>query len=127
MTTPPMPRLSIVIVTYNSAGQIDACLRSLVEHPPSIDHEIVVVDNASTDETVAMLDRTAGARIICNGENRNFLLAVNQAAREARGEYILLLNNDTQLMSGSLCSALNTIRSAPDIGAVGGRLGVSGT
>ena len=69
-----------------------------------------------------MLGRIAAARIIRNSENHNFLLAVNQAAREARGEYILLLNNDTELISGSLLAALNTIRGAPDIGAVGGRL-----
>ena len=84
--------------------------------------EIIIVDNNSHDETSLLLDRLRGARIIRNAENRNFLLAVNQAAKEARGEYLLLLNNDAQVLPGTLRSALNTIRSAPDIGAVGGRL-----
>src|SRR5262249_49150232 len=59
---------------------------------------------------------------IRNSENRNFLLAVNQAALEARGRYLLLLNNDAQLLPGSLRAALDTIESEPGIGAVGGRL-----
>ena len=51
--TLPMPRLSIIIVTYNSRAQIDACLESLLRKPASTDHEIVLVDNASTDGTAA--------------------------------------------------------------------------
>jgi glycosyltransferase involved in cell wall biosynthesis len=49
----PLPRLSIIIVTYNSRGDIDRCLESLVDYPAAVDHEIVVVDNASTDGTAA--------------------------------------------------------------------------
>ena len=49
----------------------------------------------------------SGARIIRNDENLNFLLAVNQAAAEARGEYLLLLNNDAQVLPGTLRSALH--------------------
>ena len=115
------PQISIVVVLYNRAELTLHCLRSIVEQGfESL--EIIIIDNASTDETPQMLDRLQGARIIHNNENRHFLLAVNQAAREARGEYILILNSDTQLMPGALASALNTIRAAPDIGAVGGRL-----
>src|SRR5262249_1916395 len=52
----------------------------------------------------------------------HFLLAVNQAAREARGEYLLLLNNDAQLLPGSLAAAIATLESGVDIGAVGARI-----
>src|SRR5207302_8505522 len=97
------------------------CLRSIADH--GFERlEVLIVDNASTDETREMLNRIEGARLIFNDDNYNFLLGVNQAAREARGEYLLLLNNDAQLLPGTLCSAINTIRKGPNIGAVGGRL-----
>src|SRR5215471_309688 len=115
------PEVSAILVLFNRAELTLACLRSILENH-SERMEIIIVDNASQDETPLLLDRLRGARIIRNKENKNFLLAVNQAAREARGEYLLLLNNDAQLLPGTLESALNTIRSAPDIGAVGGRL-----
>jgi GT2 family glycosyltransferase/glycosyltransferase involved in cell wall biosynthesis len=98
-----------------------ACLRSLAEnHSERL--EIIIVDNNSQDETSLLLDRLRGPRIIRNPENRNFLLAVNQGARDASGEYLLMLNNDAQVLPGTLRSTLNTIRRAPDIGGVGGRL-----
>ena len=120
---PPIknPKISIILVLYNRAELTFQCLRSIAEEGFR-DLEIIIIDNASTDETLQLLDRVEGARVIRNGENLNFLLAVNQAAREARGEYLLLLNNDTQLLLGTLRSAVSTIQSAPDIGAVGGRL-----
>jgi GT2 family glycosyltransferase len=115
------PQISIILVLYNRAELTLQCLRSVAEQGFQ-DLEIIIVDNASTDETRQLLNRLDGVRIIQNNENRNFLLAVNQAAREAHGEYLLLLNNDTQLLPGSLQSAITTIQSARDIGAVGGRL-----
>ncbi len=115
------PIISIILVLYNRAELTLQCLRSIADQGFS-DLEVVIVDNASTDETPQLLHLVDGARIIRNAENRNFVLAVNQAAVEARGEYILLLNNDTQLLTGTLHSAMRTIQSSPDIGAAGGRL-----
>jgi GT2 family glycosyltransferase len=115
------PKISVVLVLFNRAELTLACLRSLAENN-SERMEIIIVDNNSQDETPLLLDRLRGARIIRNPENRNFLLAVNQAAKEARGDYLLLLNNDAQVLPGTLRSSLDTIRSSPDIGAVGGRL-----
>jgi GT2 family glycosyltransferase len=115
------PEISVILVLFNRAELTFACLRSLAENY-SEPMEIIIVDNASADETVLLLDRLHGARIIRNTENLNFVLGVNQAAGKARGEHLLLLNNDAQVLPGTLQSALRTIRSAPDIGAVGGRL-----
>ncbi len=115
------PEISVILVLFNRAELTLACLRSLAENS-SERLDIVVVDNASSDETPLLLNQLAGARIIRNSENRNFLLAVNQAAREARGNYLLLLNNDAQILPGTLQSAMRTLQSSPDIGAVGGRL-----
>ncbi len=115
------PAISVILVLFNRAELTLACLRSLLENTPDT-IEIIIVDNASSDLTPRLLDRIRGARIIRNSENRNFLLAVNQAACEARGRYLLLLNNDAQLLPGSLHAALETLQSSPDIGAVGGRI-----
>ena len=115
------PEISVILVLFNRAELTFACLRSLAENY-SERLEIIIVDNASSDDTSLLLDRLQGPRIIRNAENQNFVLGVNQAAREARGEYLLLLNNDAQVLPGTLPSTLRTIRSSPDIGAVGGRL-----
>ena len=121
LPTSANPELSIIVVLFNRAELTFACLRSLAENY-SERMEVIIVDNNSRDETPLLLDRLIGARIIRNSENLNFLLAVNQAAAEARGEYLLLLNNDAQVMPGTLRAALNAISGAKDIGAVGGRL-----
>jgi GT2 family glycosyltransferase/glycosyltransferase involved in cell wall biosynthesis len=115
------PEISVILVLFNRVELTFACLRSLAEnHSERL--EIIIVDNASEDQTGLLLDRLSAVRIIRNSENRNFLLAVNQAAKEASGEYLLLLNNDAQVLPGTLQSARRTIGSAPGIGAVGGRL-----
>jgi GT2 family glycosyltransferase len=115
------PDISVIVVVFNRAELTFACLRSLVEnHHDRI--EVIIVDNASQDDTPLLIERLRGAHIIRNTENRNFLLAVNQAAKEAHGEHLLLLNNDAQVLPGTLEQALRTMRSAADIGAVGGRL-----
>ena len=115
------PEVSIILVLYNRAELTFGCLLSIAENS-SERCEVIIVDNASSDETGPLLHRLKGARILHNEENRHFLMAVNQAAQQAKGEYLLILNNDSQLLPGTLQSALRTIRSSNDIGAVGARL-----
>ncbi len=115
------PDLSVVLVLFNRAELTLACLRSLSEDYRQ--HlEIIIVDNASTDETSRLLDRLEGAKIIRNASNENFLFAANQAGAKARGRYLLFLNNDTEVFPGTITSALHTIEGSSDIGAVGGKL-----
>ncbi len=118
------PAVSIILVLYNQAELTFGCLTSIVETlsgaGPGI--EVLVVDNGSTDLTGALLERVDGVTVIRNESNLHFLKAVNLAARSARGRTLLLLNNDAQLQPGALASALRTLDSAPDIGAVGGRI-----
>ena len=115
------PDLSVILVLFNRAELTLACLRSLCENDqPSF--EVIIVDNASTDQTPLLLKRTSGVHTIHNTRNIHFLLAVNQAAKKARGRYLLILNNDTQVLPGSIASALHTINDSDDIGAVGGKI-----
>ena len=71
--------------------------------------EVIILDNGSTDLTAALLARLRGAKVIRNSENMHYLRGVNRAAREAGGDYLLLLNNDAQLFPGTLDAAVATI------------------
>jgi O-antigen biosynthesis protein len=115
------PLISIVLVLYNSAELTLEHLRSLqLAVVPRC--EIVIVDNASTDETHSLLSRVSGVKKIFNESNVNYLRAVNQGAAVAGGRYILLLNNDTRLQRDAIRNALSVLISDPSIGAVGGKL-----
>jgi GT2 family glycosyltransferase len=121
---PTAPDVSILLVLYNQADLTFACLGSILETlaAGSLSFEVVIVDNHSTDLTQALLDRIEGARILRNAVNLHFLKAVNQGSKIVQGRAILLLNNDAQLLPGAVASALRTLDSSPDIGAVGGRI-----
>ncbi len=118
------PDVSIVLVLYNQAELTFGCLASINETLAGgdIGIEVVIVDNWSTDRTDELLRRIEGGTILRNQANLHFLKAVNQAVKIATGRTILLLNNDAQLLPGAVASALRTLDSAPDIGAVGGRI-----
>ncbi len=115
------PKASIILVLYNRAEVTYLCLLSIVE-TVDLPIEIIIVDNASTDDTQDLLARIEGARIIRNDENVGFVKAVNQVLRESTGEHVLLLNNDTQLFPEALAAAVHTLESHVKIGAVGGRI-----
>lgn len=123
LKVPQFPRVdvSILLVLHNRAELTLACLNSILASQ-DVSYEIVVVDNASTDRSHQLLDRIEGARILRNETNVGFGAAVNQAALEARGEYVLLLNNDTQLLGNSLEAAVRHISADPGVGAVGAKI-----
>lgn len=116
----PAPVVSVILALFNRAELTLRCLRSIAEQRVPL--EVVAVDNASTDLTSLLLARAPGARVIRSAANDGFLLAVNRAARRCRGRHLLLLNNDAELLPGSLESGLQTLESDAAVGAVGGRL-----
>ncbi len=118
---PDPVRVSIVVVLFNQAALSLRCFRSILAHAGD-QAELVVIDNASTDRTGDLLERVDGIERVVNSENLGFVHAVNQAASRARGELLLLLNNDAELGPGSLEAAIAALQSAEDIGAVGGRI-----
>src|SRR5207244_551221 len=93
------PRTSIILVTYNNLVFTKIALHALLAH--TSDCEIIVVDNASTDATREYL-QSLPIRVILNDENRGFPAANNQGLSIARGETIVLLNNDTIVPRGWL-------------------------
>ena len=118
------PEVSILLVLYNQAELTFGCLTSIADCLGATDLrvEIIILDNGSSDATAELLLRTDGATVIRSTENLHFLRGVNRAARQASGRHLLLLNNDAQLLPGSLEAALAALESSADIGAVGGRI-----
>jgi len=110
-----MRQVGIVIVTYNSASEIGACLDAAM----STGAEVIVVDNASTDGTLEVV-RQRGARLVANPINRGFAAAANQGIHLVTADYILLLNPDA-VLKGSL-EPLRAACAVPGAGAAGGKL-----
>ena len=116
-----MTGVAIVIVSFNARTDLQACLASLADHRPATPHEIVVVDNASTDGSVAAA-RAAGARVISLDENVGFAAANNVGIRATESELILLLNSDTIVPAGAIDALVERLRQIPDAGIAGPRL-----
>jgi len=114
-------KVSIILVLYNKVEYTYQCLESIKAHA-DIPYEVVIIDNASDDKTKFLLERTKNSKVVINKNNLGFLKACNQAVQMAEGEYILFLNNDTQLIPGVFSALVRTIEQNEAIGAVGGRL-----
>ena len=98
------PEVSIIIVTWNGRRYLDACLRA-VEAQQGASAEVILVDNASTDGTAEFVrTRFPRVRVIALIENLGFAGGNNVGAREAHGDYVAFLNNDTVADSGWLCA-----------------------
>ena len=122
--TTKQARVSIIIPTFNHLPLTQQCLEAIRRHTP-VAHEIVIVDNASTDGTVEYLRQaqaTGQLRLICNSENSGFSHACNQGARVAQSDLVLFLNNDTVPQPGWLEPLIDLIAADPSIGAVGSKL-----
>ena len=118
-----MPRLAIVIVTYNSVDQIGACLASLSANPPTVDHETLIVDNASRDGTTDLVRRTwPDVRLVEAGGNLGFAAANNLGIRRTSGEFVLLLNPDTVVPAGAVDALVARLETRLDAAVVGPRL-----
>lgn len=115
------PLVSVVIPVFNQWALTRDCLASLVLHAPLDRIEVIVADDASTDETPSQLDGIANLVVVRNPSNLGFTRTANRGAAAARGEFVLFLNNDTRVMPGWLEGLLAAMRDEA-IGAVGSRL-----
>jgi GT2 family glycosyltransferase len=112
--------LSIIIVNWNTRQLLEACLASIQHNPPDFSFETWVVDNASQDDSVAMVQaQFPEVHLITNAENVGFARANNQALRQAGGEYLLLLNSDTEVHPGALQTLVDALQASPQAGAAG--------
>ena len=114
---------SIVLPVFNSIGYTIACVLSLFEHGANSRFEIIVADDASSDETAAVFGAIGGVvRCVTQVANQGFNGNCNRAAREARGRYVAFLNNDTFVLEGWLDELLAPFERFSGIGLTGSKL-----
>jgi N-acetylglucosaminyl-diphospho-decaprenol L-rhamnosyltransferase len=114
--------VSIIIVSFNARADLERCLESLRAAPPATSHEILVVDNGSTDGSGDAARRGAGVRVIDAGSNLGFARANNVGIRDSSGENFLLLNSDTVVPAGAIDQLMAELARHPDVAVVGPRL-----
>ena len=118
-----MARLSVVIVSFNSAGTLPACLRALRDHGPMPPHDVVVVDNASQDDTAAMLVRDwPSVTLLRQDANLGFAAANNRGIRATRGDRLLLLNPDAAVTAHAVEGLMTALDGDPTVGIAGPRI-----
>jgi GT2 family glycosyltransferase len=119
MSGPSVTKLSILIVSYNTREMTRACLQSL---PQSDDYQVIVLDNASSDGSAdAIAAHSSRPQLIASTENVGFARANNLAAKEARGEFLLLLNPDTVVLPGAIEELVAFAERTPEARLWGGR------
>lgn len=117
------PKVSIVIVSWNTCGLLQKCLESVYNHPADELAEVFVVDNASSDGSPQMVARDfPQAHLIASQENLGFAGGNNLAIPLCLGDYILLLNPDTEVQPGAVQALARLLDERAELGAVGARL-----
>ncbi len=117
------PAISVVIVNYNGAALLQRCLASLTDHPPVHSSEVIVYDNASTDDSVVMMRASfPQIRVIAGAENLGLCRAFNRGAAAARGDLVLSLDSDTEVTAGAIDDMADWLDANPGTGACGSTL-----
>jgi GT2 family glycosyltransferase len=117
MNRPAAPVCSVCIANYNGAALLADCLESVLAQQGNLSIEIIVHDDASTDDSLSLLrDRYPQVEVLASAQNVGFCIGNNRMAAHARGEYILLLNNDAALYPDALTTLLEAARAQPQPG-----------
>lgn len=116
------PDVSVCVVAWNAAGHLAACLDALPAAFRTRSHEVLVVDNGSTDDTATVLRERPHAVVLRNPGNLGITPARNQALDRARGRVILMLDADTIPLPGSVDRLVGYLDEHPEVGVVGARL-----
>jgi GT2 family glycosyltransferase/glycosyltransferase involved in cell wall biosynthesis len=116
------PQVSILIPIFNQGEATLACLKSILKNTVALNYEVIVVDDNSSAQTARCLEQVKGLRVLTNKSNLGFLHSCNEAAAVALGEYLLFLNNDTEVTQGWLVALLRIFERRMDAGLVGAKL-----
>ncbi|XHX79356.1 MAG: glycosyltransferase family 2 protein [Stenomitos frigidus ULC029] len=114
---------SIILVNYNGAEVVLDCLRSLLQFLHPVPHEVIVVDNASTDGSATLISENfPTVQLLKQVENRGFGAGNNVGAKQAKGEFLFFLNTDTLLTSNVLPPLVRLMKERPEVGIIGTKL-----
>jgi len=115
--------VTIIIVNWNTKDLLHNCLKSIDEQAGAIEYEVIVIDNASTDGSAAMVrSQFPNARVISNDTNRGFAAANNQGMAIAQGRYVLLLNSDTIVLNNAIEKTVDFADTTHDTAVIGCRV-----
>lgn len=120
--TSAMPVVSVIIPVHGKLDWTLTCLRSIAHHGAEAPFEVIVVDDASPDETFDVLSGIPGVRVLRNTQNLGFVGSCNAGAKAAKSPLLFFLNNDTQVLPGWLDTLLQTYHDERHAGIVGSRL-----
>jgi GT2 family glycosyltransferase len=117
-------RVSVVIVSWNTADLLQRCLESVRDHlPRRVGHEVIVVDNGSEDGSAELVrQQWPSVKLLVNESNEGYQRANNRGMSVARGDYLLLLNADAMLTEGCIATLMRPLDNDPRVGIVGPRL-----
>ena len=116
------PQVSIVIPVYNEFDYTYNCIKSIIKNSGDVTYEVIVANDCSTDLTTEIESIIKHVRVITTKKNVRFLLNCNNAAKHAKGQYILFLNNDTQVQENWLAPLVELIERDEKNGMVGSKL-----
>ena len=122
LVTSAQPVVSVIVPVYGQSGYTLRCLASIAANPPAIPIEIIVVNDCSPDNSADLLQAIVGIRLLSNSVNQGFIRSCNLGAKEASGQYLYFLNNDTEVTPGWLDEMVRTFDLFPGTGLVGSKL-----
>jgi GT2 family glycosyltransferase/glycosyltransferase involved in cell wall biosynthesis len=114
--------VSIIIPVYNQIRYTLNCLYKLDNHDQNIKKEIIIINDKSTDNTLDYLAKIENIVLLNNEENLGFLRNINKGIKNAKGKYIYILNNDTEVQQNYLSSLLEIFKTKKNVGAVGSKM-----
>ena len=116
------PKVSILVPIYNELRYTAECVGSIIASQPKADYQVIIADDASTDPTVKELRKIKNIRLLTQPANVGFLANCNAAYRACESDYVLLLNNDAQLMPNALDELVAVLDTHRDVAAVGPKI-----
>jgi len=117
-----MPEASVILPVFNNFLYTFNCIKSLLENTDDVEYEVIVIDDASTDNTRDVLKDIPNIRLIVNKENLGFIQACNIGSGIAKSDYLVFLNNDTKVTKGWLKALLEPAQEDRSVGIVGAKL-----